>query len=79
MIAVDVGHRIIITILHGLNILLWLVLLNLWILFLHCVWGRNGVNDIVEVVDLMLKLYDGILGMLKSTHVLLLHLIKLYR
>jgi hypothetical protein len=86
VVAIDVGHRIIIVVLHGLNILLWLdlnlltiiLIQHLWILFLRFNWGRNRVDDIIEVADVVLKLYDGILGLLKSLHVLLLHLTKLY-
>ena len=43
---------------------------HIWIFFLHGYWGRNRINEVVEVMNIMLKLRNGVLVLLNLTLVL---------
>ena len=43
---------------------------HIWILFPPGYWGRNRINDVVEAMNIMLKLHNGVLVLLNLTPVL---------
>jgi hypothetical protein len=72
MVAVDIGHTITVVILPRLDLFLLRLILDLvhtiiicnqhiLVFFLHCYRGKNRVDDVVEAIDLMLQLRDGVL------------------
>ena len=45
---------------------------HIWILFPPGYWGRNRINDVVEAMNIMLKLRNGVLVLLNLTLILYL-------
>ena len=80
MVTVNIGHIITMVVLLGLDLLLRLLLdilyaiiignQYIWIFFLCGYWGRNRINDVVEAMNIMLKLRNGVLVLLNLTPVL---------
>ena len=83
MVTVNTGHIITMVVLPGLDLLLRLLdILHafiignqyIWIFFRCGYWGRNRINDVVEAMNIMLKLRNGVLVLLNLTPVLRLPL-----
>ena len=80
MVTVNTGHIITMVILLGLDLLLRLLLdilhaiiignQYIWIFFHYGYWGTNRINDVVEAMNIMLKLHNGVLVLLNLTLVL---------
>ena len=80
MVTVNTGHIITMVVLLGLDLLLdilhAIIIGNqyIWILLCYGYWGRNRINDVVEAMNIMLKLRNGVLVLLNLTPILCLPL-----
>ena len=80
MVTINTGHKITMVVLLVLDLLLILLLdilraiitgnQYIWILFRSGYWGRNRINEVVEAMNIMLKLRNGVLVLLILTPIL---------
>ena len=68
LLGLDLLLRLLLDILHAI------IIGNqyIWILLCYGYWGRNRINEVVEVMNIMLKLRNGVLVLLKLTLLLCL-------
>ena len=84
VVTFNIGHIICLVIIHRHKLfflfLLPTVILHkyfqIFLFFFHGYWGRNRINDVVEAMNIMLKLQNGVLVLLNLTLVLCLPLME---
>jgi hypothetical protein len=88
MVAVHIGHTITMVVLKRLNLLIFRLILNvlshtivlssqhIGILFLCNNRGKNGMDDVVEAMDIHLKLFNGVLLLPDLVPILRLYVVK---
>ena len=70
LLGLDLLLRLLLDILHAI------IIGNqyIWIFFAYGYWGRNRINEVVEAMNIMLKLRNGVLVLLNLTPILCLPL-----